>query len=671
MAVNIEALVKTIEAQNAGNPRVVKGAHELKDKAHELFMDNRLPEFVPSDQRNLDSQFHHPDFVFNKVSQKIIVDGDEIHLTPSQFRLLNAMVESPNEVIPYPRINYLVTGVYNKSLGFVRTHVSHLRELIRHGRESVDPIENIPGEGYKLVMPPDSKNAVNQDQAQIQETDSLDEVQASRIDRVYHHPRFDFDVEERTVTVKGEVKKLSQIEYDIMLLFATFPNILLTYGKLLTDVSVEGNSDNLLKAHISHLRTKLGDEDAEQSVIQNIYGKGYVFKGPEQTSFIEYISSDRDSVVYIVIAPYKFKRLQQVLGEDPRATLKSMMKIMSFAEIADQVRYATGTVKQWARELKIPGYEEKIRIEASYEAIRRNVIKVFGRDPKKGLERALSRSNYEVPIVAQLQGVNAGIVWRWIHFLDIPLEGRETALLWEARSIRNLRTATAVLGPEPAATLRDLVAEGFNDEEIAEKYTTSQISVNAAHINRWRIKLGIKRKHGPQRALKALREQNGKANIPTNGIIFDGSISNGRSEEDVSSDNHQPTVKSDGNAKPPQKFVLRASPFEEVPKISTVAMGETQLELAKAILRIDQVGRFQQTLDSALASVYGDSVPESETISSMINAIKAKIRGAEGKPLNTLPRGTREFVRWFQTTHPDSPLSLAIDAIDRSIDPTS
>lgn len=86
----------------------------------------------------------------------------------------------------------------------------------------------------------------------------------------------DLDTRVRTAVRHGAIISLSRTEYDLLLLFLSYPEQTLSRETLLKhiwDNEPEPNS-NVLDIYISRLRRKLG----EPSLIHTVYGIGYVLK---------------------------------------------------------------------------------------------------------------------------------------------------------------------------------------------------------------------------------------------------------------------------------------------------------------------------------------------------------------------------------------------------------
>lgn len=89
------------------------------------------------------------------------------------------------------------------------------------------------------------------------------------------------DVDRREVTKGGHPVELKARLFDLLVYLARYPNIVLTYDRLLSQVWGSGVSENskTLYVHIRWLREKLEDDPAHPRLIETVYGVGYRFNG--------------------------------------------------------------------------------------------------------------------------------------------------------------------------------------------------------------------------------------------------------------------------------------------------------------------------------------------------------------------------------------------------------
>jgi len=92
----------------------------------------------------------------------------------------------------------------------------------------------------------------------------------------------DLDVPRRAVHVDGVPVELTAIEFDILVLLAREPGVVIRRQAILDDVwGPEVVADNhLIDVHVANLRRKLGDDPAQPRFIETIRGVGFRLREP-------------------------------------------------------------------------------------------------------------------------------------------------------------------------------------------------------------------------------------------------------------------------------------------------------------------------------------------------------------------------------------------------------
>ena len=90
------------------------------------------------------------DLELDREKKRVSRSGREVHLGPTEFRLLEFLMQSPGRV--YTR-EQLLDGVWGRDIYIdertVDVHIGRLRKLLNPGREQ-DPIRTVRGAGYAL-----------------------------------------------------------------------------------------------------------------------------------------------------------------------------------------------------------------------------------------------------------------------------------------------------------------------------------------------------------------------------------------------------------------------------------------------------------------------------------------------------------------------------------------
>ena len=90
--------------------------------------------------------------VFHPETLVVERQGEEVKLPSKCLRILELMMQSPDRVFSRAELEAAAWGEEQPDSDTLRTHIYMLRRALSEGGGS-DPIENIRGEGYKLVTP--------------------------------------------------------------------------------------------------------------------------------------------------------------------------------------------------------------------------------------------------------------------------------------------------------------------------------------------------------------------------------------------------------------------------------------------------------------------------------------------------------------------------------------
>ncbi|HET6998948.1 MAG TPA: response regulator transcription factor [Solirubrobacterales bacterium] len=92
----------------------------------------------------LTDEFVHVDHTQHRVE----VLGVEVHLTPTEFRMLATFAAHPGRVLSHSQILEMVWGHGVRERNEVKLYVSYLRRKLRDAA-AVDPVETVRGVGYR------------------------------------------------------------------------------------------------------------------------------------------------------------------------------------------------------------------------------------------------------------------------------------------------------------------------------------------------------------------------------------------------------------------------------------------------------------------------------------------------------------------------------------------
>lgn len=83
------------------------------------------------------------------ASRKVTVDGDNVHLTPTEFNLLHYLITHQGKVIVHEQIlSYVWGSEYVDSVDYLRVYIAHLRRKL--GDTAGGLIRTVTGVGYTL-----------------------------------------------------------------------------------------------------------------------------------------------------------------------------------------------------------------------------------------------------------------------------------------------------------------------------------------------------------------------------------------------------------------------------------------------------------------------------------------------------------------------------------------
>ena len=99
-----------------------------------------------------DDRLNHGDIVIDRVAHRVRRSGQEIHLGPTEFRLLDHLMQHPGRVFSREQLLDAVWGsdVYVEART-VDVHVGRLRKALDVG-ESANPIRTVRSAGYSLDL---------------------------------------------------------------------------------------------------------------------------------------------------------------------------------------------------------------------------------------------------------------------------------------------------------------------------------------------------------------------------------------------------------------------------------------------------------------------------------------------------------------------------------------
>lgn len=120
---------------------------ELLGRIQAVLRRSEMPASVPKTQIEIDDRLRI-DFSQNKVN----VDQRELRLTPTEHRLLYALISNPGRVLTYENLLAKVWGYeYREETHYVRLYINYLRQKIESDPSRPNYILTERGLGYRFV----------------------------------------------------------------------------------------------------------------------------------------------------------------------------------------------------------------------------------------------------------------------------------------------------------------------------------------------------------------------------------------------------------------------------------------------------------------------------------------------------------------------------------------
>lgn len=97
---------------------------------------------------------HHRDLVIDVEGHRVLVGGKEVHLTPTEFRILVSLARQRGSLVSHQELLHDAWGPdYRDELPLLRTAIRGLRVRLAEASEGVDYIGTEYGFGYRLSPP--------------------------------------------------------------------------------------------------------------------------------------------------------------------------------------------------------------------------------------------------------------------------------------------------------------------------------------------------------------------------------------------------------------------------------------------------------------------------------------------------------------------------------------
>ncbi|ESQ92835.1 response regulator [Asticcacaulis benevestitus] len=95
--------------------------------------------------------YNHDSLIIDTAARRIRLDGEDIHLTPIEYKLLTVLARNSGKVLTHGALLSEVWGKHNsENQTYLRIHTQHLREKLKDDALNPRFIVTEPGIGYRL-----------------------------------------------------------------------------------------------------------------------------------------------------------------------------------------------------------------------------------------------------------------------------------------------------------------------------------------------------------------------------------------------------------------------------------------------------------------------------------------------------------------------------------------
>lgn len=96
--------------------------------------------------------YEHLDLIIDQDKRRVTLSGQDVHLTPTEYKLLAALARQPGKVVTQTSLINTVWGKNSQGNShYLRIYVQHLREKLKDDPLHPRFIMTEPGVGYRLV----------------------------------------------------------------------------------------------------------------------------------------------------------------------------------------------------------------------------------------------------------------------------------------------------------------------------------------------------------------------------------------------------------------------------------------------------------------------------------------------------------------------------------------
>ena len=92
------------------------------------------------------------EFLLDVESHEVAYQGEQVQLTPIEFKLLHILAVNRGRVVNATRLVDYAWGYDGGDVFLLKTHISHIRKKLSLPRGGIEDIRSVPRVGYRLTM---------------------------------------------------------------------------------------------------------------------------------------------------------------------------------------------------------------------------------------------------------------------------------------------------------------------------------------------------------------------------------------------------------------------------------------------------------------------------------------------------------------------------------------
>ena len=141
-----------IQALDAGADDYLTKPFSVEELLARLRVTQRRLSFIQNEKMNQDSVFENGQLKIDYVSGCCYLNGEELHLTPIEFKLLTLLSKNIGKVLTHTYITQSIWGSANENdIASLRVFMATLRKKIEKNTNGVQYIQTHIGVGYRMI----------------------------------------------------------------------------------------------------------------------------------------------------------------------------------------------------------------------------------------------------------------------------------------------------------------------------------------------------------------------------------------------------------------------------------------------------------------------------------------------------------------------------------------